>query len=213
MAFSIYSIYQWLQPGFRQCRWALFLDIFHPDASTRILDVGGHVYDWEGIVPIASQITLLNLAYPKATVPAPARFTSVIGDGRRLPFPDGSFDIVYSNSVIEHVGNRADQERFAAEIRRVARGVFLQTPNRWFFIEPHFIAPFVHYLPPRLAQRLLRVFSVRAWLRRGDDVELAQLDRELRLLTASEMRTLFPDCILHRERWCGLTKSFVMVRR
>lgn len=213
MALSIYTIYQQLQPGFRLQRWQLFLDTFRPDARTRILDVGGHVYDWEGVVPIESQVTLLNVTYPEPAAPPPPRFTCVVGDGRRLPFGDRSFDVVYSNSVIEHVGSRADQEQFAAEIRRVGRGVFLQTPNRWFFIEPHFIAPFVHYLPARAAGTLLRMFSLRAWLRRGDNVQLAQLDKELRLLTATDVRTLFPDCQLHRERWFGLTKSFVAVRR
>jgi hypothetical protein len=130
-----------------------------------------------------------------------------------MPFHDGEYGIALSNSVIQHFSTLENQQRFTEEIRRVGRCVWVQTPAYEFFIEPHFIAPFVHYLPARIAQKLLRVFSVRAWLRRGDNVELDQLDRELRLLTASEMRTLFPDCILHRERWCGLTKSFVMVRR
>lgn len=213
MALSIYSVYRRFQPGFRQRRLKLFLGAIEPGPSTRILDVGGHVYDWEGVVPIESPVTLFNVTHPPLSAPLPPRFTLQLGDGRALPFADGSFDVVFSNSVIEHVGSWDDQRLFAAEVRRVGRKLFVQTPNRWFFIEPHFVAPFAHFLPARLARRLLRVCSLRAWLRRGDNVELKALAEELRLLSARELRELFPDCELHRERWFGMTKSFIALRR
>jgi len=192
---------------------SLFLRLFQPGATTRILDVGGHVYDWDGIVPIESPVTFLNVTYPPVCRPVAPRFTCHVGDGRRMPFADGSFDIVYSNSVIEHLGNCVEQDRFAREIRRVGRQVFVQTLNRWFFIEPHFVAPFVHFLPRRAARLLMRFCSVRGLLRRGDNVEIRTLFDELRLLTYREMRKLFPDCEIHRERWLGMTKSFIAIRR
>ena len=107
----------------------------------------------------------------------------------------------------------ADQQRFAAEIRRVGRQVFVQTPNRWFFIESHFLTGFEHFLPWRVARQLLRFCSVRGLFRSGDNVDLRQLAAELRLLDFRQMQTLFPDCEIHREKWLGLTKSLIAVRR
>lgn len=213
MGFSVYSLYGLIQPYFRGKRMQFFLDRFRPTASTRILDVGGYVFNWEGVVPIESPITILNVTAPPATKPIPPRFTCCVADGRELPFADQSFDLAYSNSVIEHVGSYEDQQRFAREVRRVGRQVYVQTPNRWFFMEPHFLTPFIHFLPRRLGQQILRVVSVRRLLRRGDDINLKELAAELRLLTYREMRELFPDCEIHRERWLGMTKSFMAVRR
>lgn len=212
MAFGIYQLYLLIQPSFRRRRIQWFLELFHPDQNTRILDVGGFLYDWNGVVPIESPITLLNL-YHVPVVDVPPRFTLEVGDARWLPHGDGSFDIAYSNSVIEHLRTFEDQRRFAAEIRRVGRQVFVQTPNRWFFIESHFLTAFVHYLPWRVAQKIIRFCSVRGLFRLGDNVNLHQLADELRLLDYRQMQTLFPDCEIHREKWLGLTKSLIAVRR
>ncbi len=212
MAFGIYQLYQIIQPGFRQRRIAWFIQLFQPDENTRILDVGGFHTDWEGVVPIASRVTLLNL-YHVPTASLPARFTLEVGDARQLAHANGSFDIAYSNSVIEHLRTFADQKRFAAEIRRVGREIFVQTPNRWFFIESHFLTVFVHYLPWCLAQKIIRYCSIRALFRAGDNVDLKQLAAELRLLDYREMQKLFPDCEIHREKWLGFTKSLIAVRR
>lgn len=79
--------------------------------------------------------------------PPPSQFSYVQGDGRNLPYTNNEFDIVFSNSVIEHVGTFEDQKRFAEEIRRVAKSYWVQTPNRHFPVETHLIAPFIHFLP------------------------------------------------------------------
>ncbi|HZI33771.1 MAG TPA: methyltransferase domain-containing protein, partial [Candidatus Binatia bacterium] len=141
------------------------------------------------------------------------RFVEEIGDGCALKYADKSFDIAYSNSVIEHLHTWENQKRFAAEIRRVGRGVFVQTPNRRFPIEPHFVTFFIHFLPPRLAKKLLPTFSFRGLFRSGDNNDLRKLANELRLLSLRELKELFPDCEIHREKWFGLTKSFIAVRR
>jgi SAM-dependent methyltransferase len=141
-----------------------------------------------------------------------ARFKSIIGDGRKMDFADGSFDIVYSNCVIEHVGTFEDQKRFAAEARRVGKKLFVQTPNRWFFIEPHFGAVFLHFLPWSIARHLLRILSFRGLVGSGDNIDLKDLANELRLLSYREMKALFLDCEIYREKWFGLTKSFIAIR-
>ena len=212
MALGIYQLYRRLQPGFRQKRIQWFLQLFHPHKNTRILDVGGYLYDWDGVVPIESQITLLNLSH-QAALNLPARFTLEVGDARHLAHADRSFNIAYSNSVIEHLRTFEDQQKFAAEIRRVGRNVFVQTPNRWFFIEVHFVTIFVHFLPWWLARKIIRFCSFRGLFRAGDNVDLGELAAELRLLDRKEMQQLFPDCEIHREKWFGLTKSLIAVRR
>lgn len=213
MALSIYRFYQWLQPGLRQKRLRLLLDCCRPGPSTRILDIGGYVANWEGVAEVASSITLLNLSHPPAQPGQSKRFTCAVGDGCRMQYPDQAFDLAYSNSVIEHLGTFENQKRFAAEVRRVGKQLFVQTPNRWFFIEPHFVAPFLHFLPWPIAKRLLRWFSFRALVRQGDNINLRELADELRLLTEREVRSLFPDCEIHREKWFGMTKSFIAIRR
>lgn len=213
MAWGIYNLYRWLQPGFRKKRTELFLNLFRPGPQTRILDVGGYVYDWFRVVPVESSFVFLNVSHPPAREPLPERFDCVVGDGRKMSFPDRSFDIAYSNSVIEHVGGWEDQQRFAAEVRRVADGYFVQTPNRWFPIEPHFVTLFVHWLPAAINRRIIRFVSYRGWFRSGDDADLTQLANELRLLSKGEMKQLFPDAELHREKWFGMTKSWIAIRR
>ena len=124
-------------------------------------------------------------------------------DGTQLPFADGSFPIVFSNSVIEHVP-KGLQPAFAREIRRVGDRYFVQTPNRWFPIEPHYQMPFVHFLPERALRALNKRFTM-GWRKKGDWYETT-------LLSASDLRRLFPDATIHRERMFGMTKSLMAVR-
>ena len=211
MKFGIHEFYRIFQPALRKRRFQLFLDVLQPTASTRILDVGGYVGDWKN-AGVTSSVTCLNVE-PASGQPTTGRIVYETGDGRNLKHADQSFDIVFSNSVIEHVGAFQDQQRFAAEVRRVGRQVFVQTPNRWFFIEPHFVTVFVHYLPWSLAKRIIRFCSFRGIFRSGDTVNLKQLADELGLLSFRQVKELFPDCEIHREKLFGLTKSFIAVRR
>jgi SAM-dependent methyltransferase len=210
MPFSIYSVYGKLQPLFRERRRRQFRELFSITDQTTLLDVGGYDYDWKGFATEA-QITILNLGRPSPHR-CGGKFHYVQADARRLPFPDGAFDIVYSNSVIEHLQTFANQQRFAAELRRVGRELYIQTPNRWFPIEPHFIAPCVHFLPKWMQMPLLSWLSIRGWLRAGDNVSLDELFAELRLLDYNAMRELFPDCRLVCEKLAGLTKSLIAIR-
>lgn len=213
MGQGIYRLYRWLQPGFRRKRTELFLRTFRPDATTRILDVGGYVFDWWNVVPIDSEIVILNPDRPALSSPMPGRYTLMDGDGRHLPFADGQFPVVYSNSVVEHLCTWQDQQQFASEIRRVGRGYFVQTPNRWFPIEPHFVTLFVHFLPRAICRRVIRFLSIRGWVRRGDGIDLKQMADELRLLNKRDVQRLFPDAEIHRETLFGLTKSWIAIRR
>ena len=83
------------------------------------------------------------------------QITTVVADGRDLPFADGEFDVGFSNAVVEHVGGRDDQERFVRELCRVAKRVFVTTPNRLFPVDPHTLLPFLHWLPEGRRPRAL----------------------------------------------------------
>lgn len=120
----------------------------------------------------------------------------VEADARALPFQDRSFDIAYSNSLVEHL-EPEDRQRFAAEVRRVAGRYFVQTPNKWFPVEPHALLPLFQFLPRSFRKRLWR-FGVSK-----------NPFEDIRLLDARELARLFPDAVILRERLGPLTKSLI----
>lgn len=213
---SIHRLYAAVSPHLRRRRMRQFMTRIAPRAGERILDVGGTSWIWDEL-SVPSAITLLNTVPPEG--PPPARsdgrrgeFHFAQGDGCALPYAEREFDVVFSNSVIEHVGTWERQQRFAAEARRVGRRLWIQTPAREFFIEPHLVAPFIHWLPRAAQRRLMRNFTLRGWLERPDARAVEAFLEEVRLLTFSEMQALFPDCTIRRERFLGLTKSYIAVR-
>ena len=114
--------------------------------------------------------------------------------------------------MIEHLGTLENQETFARECRRVGRRLWVQTPARSFFIEPHLLTPFIHYLPAGLQRRLIRNFSVWGLLTRPTARQLQDFMTEVRLLNRREMQGLFPDCQIVSEKIAGLVKSYIAVR-
>jgi hypothetical protein len=188
----------------------LFLATFRPTPETSILDVGGTSFNWE-LIGSGWPTTLVNLV-PLSTAGLAANYTSVQASGTRLCFPDASFDIAFSNSVIEHVGELDQQRAFARELRRVGRQLWVQTPARSFFFEPHLLAPFIHFLPTPWQRRLARNFTLWGWLVRPSAESVARIIEGTRLLDFRTFRQLFPDCEVRRERFCGFTKAYIAVR-
>lgn len=176
----------------------------------RIIDVGGTELFWEQRGWAGrddAEITLVNL---EAVETRHSNLTSVAGDATNLEgFVDRSFDVAFSNSVIEHLFTWESQQAMAREVRRVARAYWVQTPNFWFPIEPHFLTPAWHWLPTDVRVALLRR---RRFGQRGPypvEAQARRMVEEIRLLTGSEMRRLFPEATIMRERFGGLVKSFV----
>jgi SAM-dependent methyltransferase len=178
----------------RERRAGLFRRLMDPQPGEHIVDVGCGEAGLAAHVT-GNEITGVDLVERPDYAGPNRRF--VRADARELPFADGEFDIAYSNSLIEHVGGPRDRERVAAELRRVGRRYFVQTPNRWFPIEPHSLLPLVHLLPRRVGRRLWR-FGV------SDD----PFD-DTSLLGARELQELFPDGAIVRERVGPLTKSLI----
>lgn len=179
----------------------------------RILDIGGTNLFWEQRGWAGRRdvhVVLVNLA------PQPSTHENIearVGDATDLSeFPDGAFDVVFSNSVIEHLESLERQAAMAAEVRRLAPRYWVQTPNFWFPVEPHFLTPAWHWLPVRVRVALLRR---RRWGWRGpcpDKEDANALVREVRLMRSRELKRLFPDAALNEERIGPLVKSFVAVR-
>jgi len=179
----------------RRRRYALYRRLIAPRPSERVIDIG---CGWTGLAAFdhEGEITGIDLAERPGYAGDGRSF--VRADARTLPFAEQSFEIAYSNSLLEHVAP-ADRQRVAGEIRRVAGRYFVQTPNRWFPIEPHVLIPFFQFLPRGLRRRLWRFGISRSPF------------EDIRLLTAAELQGLFPEARIVRERFGPLTKSLIAV--
>lgn len=215
------SLSQTKSAQFRRQRFESFLRLLREsqpgNEPIHILDVGGLPSYWEEMgywdepdLASRTRITVINLVTRPTNRP---EVESLIGDARDLrEFEDGSFSLAFSNSVIEHVGRFEDQQRMANEVRRVARSYYVQVPNYWFPIEPHFVFPGVQFMPDRAALWLHSNFSLGHMPRQADAGLAARDLYYLRLLNERELRKLFPDCTILREKYAGLVKSLVAYR-
>lgn len=179
----------------------------------KILNVGGVESEFRAMGVIDEpgiSFTVLNV-YAVPTTRNNVR--SVVGDARDMTqFHDQEFDFVFSNSVIEHVGDEDDIRRMAGEIRRVGRRYYVQTPNRYFPIEPHFLVPMFQFLPVWVRKRLVQNLSLGWHSRIPDPIAAEELVRSVNLLTIAQMRSLFPDGVIVAERVLGLTKSIQSIK-
>ena len=195
----------------RQARLRVFCELVRDiPEPVRVLDVGGTHQFWlamdRSVLP-RMRITFINKWSYQPDLPDA---DAVIGDARDMSrYADREFDVVFSNSVIEHVGGLREQARMARECVRVGKRYFVQTPNRRFPIEPHFLFPGFQYLPLALRARLHAWRRWGWWDKAASYHEALEEVESIRLLTRREMRYLFPDATLWTERFLGLPKSFV----
>jgi SAM-dependent methyltransferase len=189
----------------RERRYELFMNLCAVQPDERILDVGAGA---------GAALERFNRTNPILAVDLEPRLegtwldapnvTVEVADGTCLPYADASFPVVFSNSVLQDMPPAA-RPAFASEIRRVGARYFVQTPNRYFPIDPIYQLPFFQLLPGRLRRWMTRRLSL-GWRGRGTE-DLIEL------VSARELRALFPDAEIHRERVLGLTKSLIAVRR
>lgn len=166
-----------------------------------VLDIGGGAFNWM-LLDSRPRLTVLNVYDEQEKVPWAAY---LVRDGCATGLPDQSFDIVFSNSVIEHVGGIERQRQFAKECMRCGRSFFVQTPNKWFPFDTHTLMIFAHWLPQPIFNKLLR-FSPRVLLF-GDTEDFTNM----RLLTRQGFKELFPGAEIIEEKFCGITKSLIAV--
>lgn len=182
--------------------------------TERVLDIGSQVdFQAQQVLerfPDQSRITAVNIGteHLQAIRRAYPGVHAVQCDARRLPFADKQFDVVYSNAVIEHVGDLADQQRMADEVRRVGKRWFLTTPNRWYPFEFHARLPLVSWLPAKWMHGIARQCGynhVHRRYQRGNDYS------DVRLLTARQLRRMFPDSLILKPRVTFWPETLVVV--
>ncbi len=214
MRFNIHTIYNQTFKIWRRKRFALFLRFIKPDPLDTVLDVGGHPGTWALSSIDVARVDILNIhEIPWTSGASRLHLRTLVGDGCSLAIADNSYNIGFSNSVIEHVGSWQRQQQFASELRRCAKKIWIQTPAYECPIEPHYLSLFVHYLPHSIQKRIVRWCTLWAWIQRPSQKEIDAMVKTTRLLRKSEMQQLFPDCILITERllWI-IPKSYIAVR-
>jgi hypothetical protein len=203
---------------FRTRRFGLFRrlvdDVVERKGTCRIVDIGGTRDYWEafgGHLPWHRiKLTIVNL---RPETDDPPAITAAVADARDLSqFHDDSFDVVHSNSVIEHVGGWRDMQRMAQEVRRIGMHYFVQTPYFWFPVDPHTRTPLFHWMPDPVRYRIAMVKDCGFWKRCETVSEAMEVAEDARLLDTRQMSYLFPDAEIMRERMFGMTKSLVAIR-
>ncbi|MDF0590739.1 class I SAM-dependent methyltransferase [Candidatus Methanocrinis natronophilus] len=193
-------------------RIALFKELTSPlPKPVRVLDIGGTVLFWEkmGLAEDPDyQIIVLNISGSESSH---SNIAFVVGDARDMvEFEDGAFDVAFSNSVIEHVGGPDEQRMMAEEAMRVGRRYFVQTPNRNFPFEPHFLFPLFQFFPLPLKVSLIRRFRLGWYPKIANKEEAARAANSVRLLNRRELEDLFPGGKIIDEKLFGLTSSFIV---
>ncbi len=174
----------------------------------KILDIGGLESFWTnrgyGNNP-DYQITILNLEKGESSY---TYINMMAGNAIDLKeIGDNEFDLAFSNSVIEHLYNFENQVSMASEVQRVGALHFVQTPNKHFLVEPHYVLPFFDYLPAKVKYFILTKTKL-SRLKKWSDVDARQYISEIRLLSFSEFKQLFPKSKMNKEFFMGLVKSF-----
>lgn len=205
---------------FRLARFALFVDVVNSIPMTtnrplRVLDVGGVEAYWKDKRQLISrpiEITSINLDAKPFVKPG---FISLRANACHMPeFPDNSFDVIHSNSVIEHVGQWSNMMSMAKEIRRIAPNYFVQTPYFWFPVEPHARTPFLHWLPESLKFRIVMARKCGPYWSKAATVDDAMRTIQSSTLLDKRMfSALFPDAIIVPEKVFGITKSLMAIKK
>jgi len=194
--------------NFRRKRFVFFKSLIASlPRPLHILDVGGTQVFWEtmGFIQDDIHLTILNTEPVEATFP---NVTNIVGDARDMrELKDKQFEVVFSNAVIEHVGNFKQQRQMAEEVQRVGKRYIVQTPNRYFPIEPHVLIPFFQFFPLKL-----KVFTATHSPNWGWKASHIEELSTIRLMSEKELRSVFPGAQIFKEDFLGLTKSFILYK-
>ena len=186
--------------------------------NATILDIGGRRDYWRLLDPKYHDkisITILNTEDEVDREPSDdigIAIETVVGDGTHMPqYADGSFDLVHSNSVIEHVGLHQAMAAMARETQRLGRAYYLQTPNFWFPLEPHYGLPFFHWLPEPTRMWANTRFNVGFGKKCSFEEAMIRADHT-RIVSRRLLRHVLPDGVHDSEKFWGLNKSLIVYR-
>lgn len=202
-----------LSARLRSKRWGQFAARFPQLDRMRVLDLGGTPAYWRGAPVRPAAVTVVNLNPVELTARSGEPITAVQGDACDLSdsLQREQFDLVVSNSLLEHVGGHAQRERFAATVHLAAPHHWVQTPYRYFPVEPHWLFPGFQWLPAAARVRITQHWPLGH--RHAAEKDAATTwALECELLSITEMRYYFPDSQIWLERLAGLPKSLVAVR-
>jgi hypothetical protein len=195
----------------RARRWERLLERFPRFEEMRVLDLGGTPHSWSFAPVRPRELTVLNLTPYEST----NEMRCLCGDACDPPpeLAHRSFDLVYSNSVIEHLGGHRQRRAFAETVKAAAPHHWVQTPARSFPIEPHWLFPAFQWLPLGLRVSVSSHWPLGfAEADRADRCAVTEEVLSVELLSAAEMAHLFPGSSMLYERFMGLAKSIVAVR-
>lgn len=190
MRLSKIGLYR-LQKQSRQKKYDSFVKFLRPVQSDKVLDLGGGPGNYfESLYPWPDNVVVLDIDMRELR--KLSKGVPTIGDAMALPFADYAFDIVFSNAVIEHVGNFNCQKLFASEVRRVGGAYFVTTPWKGFPLELHYKLPLYQFVPKKLQRQLSKHFEL-GWYNRGQW-------EDINLLWHHQLRDLFPDSVIIKQR-------------
>jgi hypothetical protein len=191
-------------------RWDLIRAQVPELSHMDVLDLGGTAEWWIRAPVRPRHVTIVNLQASGAEEPW---LTPVVGDACRAEsvFAGRRFDLVFSNSLIEHVGGHGARCALSHSVRSLAPRYLVQTPYRYFPMEPHWIFPGMQFLPMPARRYIAPRWPLGHTYGWNEPKALDEV-MSTELLSATEMRTYFPDGQLLWERFLGFPKSMIFVR-
>jgi hypothetical protein len=205
-----------ISPNFREKRELIFRNLFIDliQRGCNILDVGGEPDYWENSIGRAKDIYQhceIVCVNPKTLEAHHKNVRCVIGNATDMSeFEDKSFDIVFSNAVIEHVGDFKKQAEMAANVQRIGHNYFVHSANYYFPIEPHYFFPFANRLPYSMQNIIARYWPGHPRIQDFSAKSKEFVRTHTRLLKLPELMKLFPNATIVKERFLGMTKSFLV---
>ena len=180
----------------------------------KILDIGGDIQYWKNIgwQHPACKIHLLNLFESIVPENESQQFSSSVGNGLSLEYKKGEVDLIFSNSVIEHVGSYANQQIFASEVRRVSDKYIVQTPSIWFPLEPHCLIPLFQFLPHPIRALLIMTFNINYFPKAKTYKAAIIVSHSTLMFTHKRFKQLFPEAEIQVERFLGIPKSYTAIK-
>ena len=180
----------------------------------KILDIGGDIQYWKNIgwQHPACKIHLLNLYESIVPENETHQFSSSVGNGLSLEYKKGEVDLIFSNSVIEHVGSYANQQIFAGEVRRVSDKYIVQTPSIWFPLEPHSLIPLFQFLPHPIRALLIMTFNINYFPKAKTYKAAIKVSHSTLMFTHKRFKQLFPEAEIQVERFLGIPKSYTAIK-